>query len=475
MSIAYTVEAADLLTPVSAYLRLSKIADGPYKILLESVEGGAARGRYSVIALLPDLIWKSCNGQATLDGVHLDGKPLDTLEKIINDSQMDLPPHLPPMIGGVFGVLGYDMVRQMENLPNAPENDLDLPEGIMIRPKLFAVFDSVRDELTLAVPVRGETTHEQAQALLKQAKEALQAPLAEEKERLPPGTQLSPPISNITKEQFEKNILVAQEYIASGDAFQIVPSQRFSTEFPLSALSLYRSLRRINPAPFLFLMELDEYSLVGSSPEILVRLREGEITVRPLAGTRPRGDNKQHDLELEAELLADKKELSEHLMLIDLGRNDVGRASKLGTVNVPEQFVVERYSHVMHISSTVTGQVEDGKTAMDALVAAFPAGTLTGAPKIRAMEIIDELEPTRRGPYAGCVGYFAADGEMDTCIGLRMAVLKNGQMYVQAGCGVVADSNPESEFKETQDKAKALFKAAEVAIYQAAKASQNEL
>ena len=216
-------------------------------------------------------------------------------------------------------------------------------------------------------------------------------------------------------------------------------------------------------------MELEDYALVGSSPEILVRLREGEVTVRPLAGTRPRGTDREHDLELERELLADKKELAEHLMLIDLGRNDVGRVSELGTVEVPDQFVIERYSHVMHISSTVTGQIKAGKTAMDALVAAFPAGTLTGAPKIRAMQIIDELEPTRRGPYSGCVGYFGADGEMDTCIGLRMAVLKNGQMYVQAGCGVVADSDPNSEFRETQVKARALFRAAEVAVSNAAK------
>ena len=470
MGIVYSIEAADLLTPVSAFLRLSKLSDDPYRLLFESVEGGAARGRYSVIALLPDLVWKCRDGKVTQDGKPVDGVPLETLKTIVDESQMELPAGMPPMIGGVFGVLGYDMVRQMERLPNAPVNDLGLPEGIMIRPRLFAVFDSVRDELTLAVPVRGETTDAEAHALLDQARAALAAPLGDERETLPAGTELAPPVSNMTQQQFEDHVRKAQDYIAAGDAFQIVPSQRFTTPFPLSPLSLYRSLRRVNPAPFLFVMELEDYALVGSSPELLVRLRNGEVTVRPLAGTRPRGADREEDLALEKELLADRKELAEHLMLIDLGRNDVGRVSQLGTVEVPEKFVVERYSHVMHISSTVTGRIKDGKTAMDALVAAFPAGTLTGAPKIRAMEIIDELEPTRRGPYSGCVGYFGADGEMDTCIGLRMAVLKDGNMYVQAGCGVVADSDPNAEFRETQAKARALFRAAEIAVATAVKA-----
>ncbi|GBR71687.1 anthranilate synthase component I [Gluconobacter kanchanaburiensis] len=469
MSVVHSVEAADLLTPVSAFLRLSNLSDDPYRLLFESVEGGAARGRYSVIALLPDLVWKCRDGQVTLDGAPIKGVPLDTLNAIVDDSQIELPPDMPPMIGGVFGVLGYDMVRQMERLPNPPTNDLGLPEGIMIRPRLFAVFDSVRDELTLAVPVRKGTTEAEAHALLARARSALAAPLAEVRETLPAGATLVPPVSNMTQQQFEDCVRKAQDYIAAGDAFQIVPSQRFTTPFPLSPLSLYRSLRRVNPAPFLFVMELEDYALVGSSPEILVRLRDGEVTVRPLAGTRPRGVDREEDLALEKELLADRKELAEHLMLIDLGRNDVGRVSMLGSVDVPEKFVVERYSHVMHISSTVTGRIAEGKTAMDALVAAFPAGTLTGAPKIRAMEIIDELEPTRRGPYSGCVGYFGADGEMDTCIGLRMAVLKDGNMYVQAGCGVVADSDPNAEFRETQAKARALFRAAEIAVSNAAK------
>ena len=469
MTILHTIEAADLLTPVSAFIRLSRISTDPYRLLFESVEGGAARGRYSVIALLPDVVWKCRDGKATRDGVAVPGKPLESLKTLVDESQMDLPEGMPPMIGGVFGVLGYDMVRQMERLPVGPVNDLALPEGVMIRPRLFAVFDSVRDELTLAVPVRGSMGEEEARTLLKQAREALAAPLGNVTETLPAGSELTLPESNMSHEQFLANVRTAQDYIAAGDAFQIVPSQRFKTEFPLSPLALYRSLRRINPAPFLFLMELEDYALVGSSPEILVRLRQGEVTVRPLAGTRPRGKDVAQDLALEKELLADQKELAEHLMLIDLGRNDVGRVAKLGSVKVPEQFMVERYSHVMHISSTVTGEIRPECGAMDALVAAFPAGTLTGAPKIRAMEITDELEPTRRGPYSGCVGYFGADGEMDTCIGLRMAVVKDGTMYVQAGCGVVADSNPEAEYQETRAKARALFRAAEAAVSAAAR------
>lgn len=462
--ILYSVEAADLLTPLSVFLRLAELPDDPYRLFFESVEGGEARGRYSIIALMPDTVWVCQDGQAKRDGVVQEEGPLPSLNKLITESRMELPEELPPMIGGVFGVLGYDMVRQMEVLPHAPENDLDLPEGVMIRPRLFAVFDTVRDELILAAPVRHKDGREAAAELLEKAREALRQPLSYEAEGLPEGTKLHEPQSNVTPDQFRSNVLRAKDYIAAGDAFQVVPSQRFQTAFPLSPLALYRSLRRINPAPFLFLMELGAFTLVGSSPEILVRLRRGQVTVRPLAGTRPRGKDRAQDQALEKELLSDAKELAEHLMLIDLGRNDVGRVSQPGSVAVPDQFVIERYSHVMHISSTVTGQIKPELGALDALSAAFPAGTLTGAPKIRTMEIIDELEPTRRGPYAGCVGYFGADGEMDTCIGLRMALLKDGQMYVQAGCGVVADSEPEAEYQETRAKARALFSAAEHAV-----------
>lgn len=477
--ILYCVEAADLLTPVGVYMRLSRLIperEGirPYRLLFESVEGGAARGRYSVIALMPDVVWKCQAGvvsvnlrpddpEATFE--TLDSHPLQSLRDLIADSRAELPSGLPPMIAGVFGYLGYDMVRQVEHLPDAPPDDLGLPEGVMIRPGLFAVFDAVRDELFLAVPLRkGGRTRDEAEALLARARRALGEGSLDAAETLAADVSPEVPRSNMPEGVFENHVRRAQEYIAAGDAFQIVPSQRFSAAFPLSPLALYRSLRRVNPAPFLFLVEMDGFALVGASPEILVRLRDGIVTIRPLAGTRPRGATLEEDLRLEQELLSDEKERAEHLMLIDLGRNDAGRVSELGSVTVPAKFVIERYSHVMHISSTVEGRLRPGCDSIDALAAAFPAGTLSGAPKIRAMQIIDELEPTRRGPYAGCIGYIGADGDMDTCIGLRMAILKDGQMHVQAGCGVVADSVPESEEQETRQKAKALFRAAELAI-----------
>ncbi|GAJ27713.1 anthranilate synthase component I [Acidomonas methanolica] len=478
--VLHVVEAADLLTPVGAYIRLSAMAAAESggrapSLLLESVEGGATRGRYSVIALLPDLVWICRDGAAAIDRapgtaesrfVAETAPPLESLRRVHRESQMALPPGLPPMIAGLFGYLGYDMVRQMEHLPDAPPDDAGLPDGVMVRPRLFAVFDSVRDELVLAVPLRRGGAADQAEAarLIETARAALREPVREPRIELEPGFALGEPVSNFAPGAFEAAVRRAQDYIAAGDAFQIVPSQRFRVAFPLPPLALYRALRRINPAPFLFLIELDGFALVGSSPEILVRLRDGVVTVRPLAGTRPRGETDEEDRILEAELLADAKERAEHLMLIDLGRNDVGRVAELGSVTVPARFVIERYSHVMHISSTVEGRIRSDADAVDALAAAFPAGTLSGAPKIRAMEIIDELEPTRRGPYAGCVGYFTANGEMDTCIGLRMAVLRDGEMYVQAGCGVVADSVPALEEAETRHKARALFRAAEMAV-----------
>ena len=478
----YSIEAADLLTPVSAFMKLSSLVpqsgEGrPYRLLFESVEGGATRGRYSVIALLPDLVWRCAHGVASVNAAPFEpgsvftesaDKPLISLRQLIEESRADLPDGLPTMIGGVFGYLGYDMVRQMEVLPDAPPDDLNLPDGVMMRPSLFAVFDSVRDELYLAVPMReGGLSRHSAQALLDRARAALVAAPLDKPPSLAKGSELAAPVSTVSSEVFMDKVRKAQDYIAAGDAFQVVPSQRFETDFPLPPLALYRSLRRVNPAPFLFLVEMDGFSLVGSSPEILVRLREGAVTVRPLAGTRPRGVDREADERLEAELLADQKERAEHLMLIDLGRNDVGRVARMGSVTVPSSFVVERYSHVMHISSTVQGVIRPECDALDALSAAFPAGTLTGAPKIRAMEIIDELEVTRRGPYSGCIGYIGADGDMDTCIGLRMAILNKGRMYVQAGCGVVADSDPASEEMETRHKSRAIFRAAELAVQQA--------
>nr|WP_025825058.1 anthranilate synthase component I [Acetobacter persici] len=485
-SVVFSVEPADLLTPVSAYMRLAGFdgGTGRYTLLLESVEGGVSRGRYSVIALKPDLVWTCHNGQVTVDENpaqpdtqtrSVDGAALDSLRSLIRDTQLDLPAGLPPMIAGLFGYLGYDMVRQMEYLPDAPPDDLNLPEAVMMRPGLFAVFDTVSDELILAAPVRpaaGEdagAAWNKAQALLSRARTCLAGALPAASDAAAP-LAFEAPHSTFSREEFCNVVKKIQDYIAAGDAFQVVPSQRFSAPFTLPSLALYRSLRRVNPAPFLFHLDLGAFSLVGSSPEILVRLRDGTMTVRPLAGTRPRGKDEAEDLWLEQDLLADEKERAEHLMLIDLGRNDVGRVCKPGSVHVTERFVIERFSHVMHISSNVEGTIRPDLDALDALVAAFPAGTLTGAPKIRAMGIIDEIERSRRATYAGCIGYFGAGGDMDTCIGLRMAVVKDGMMHVQAGCGVVADSVPELEYEETRHKARAVFRAAEEAIHYATQA-----
>ncbi|MDI2111861.1 anthranilate synthase component I [Commensalibacter nepenthis] len=471
-TVIYTVKSADLITPVSAFLQLSTIAGQDPKniFLLESVQGGVARARYSIIGLLPDIIWKCQQGTVSINTTPLthpeqfikqDIHPIQSLQLFIAESQLDIPEDIPPMVGGIFGYLGYDMVRQMEHLPNPPKNDLELPEGIMIRPSVFAIFDTVRDELTLAAPLRGKTVEEQEQAKkrLQKAQEALNQPVPSDKKV--DKAVINKPVSTFTKDEFKQAVEKIKEYIFEGDAFQVVPSQRFSIPFKFPPVALYRSLRKINPAPFLFCLQLENFALVGSSPEILVRLRDGTVTVRPLAGTRPRGKTPEEDLQLEQDLLADQKELAEHLMLIDLGRNDVGRVSEIGSVKVTEQFVIERFSHVMHISSNVEGKLKENLTALDALIAGFPAGTLTGAPKIRAMEILDEIEHTQRATYAGCIGYFGADGSMDTCIGLRTALIKDETMYVQAGCGVVADSDPEAEYEETRHKAKALFRAAE--------------
>jgi anthranilate synthase component 1 len=475
-SLVWSRGVADLETPVAAFL---KLAHGrPNSFLLESVEGGAARGRYSIIGMAPDLIWRCRDGRAEINrnarsaphAFVADERPaLASLRALIAETQLDVPDGLPPMAGGLVGYLGYDMVRQMERLPNKNRNDLDVPEGILIRPTLFAIFDNVNDELTLAAPVHprpelsAAAAWEEAQASIAAAETALDRPLPHPGPAvsLPP---LPAPASNFTKEGFLSAVMQAKEYIAAGDAFQIVPSQRFSVPFSLPPFALYRALRRINPAPFLFFLNFETFAMVGSSPEVLVRLRDNIVTIRPLAGTRRRGATAEEDRALEAELLADPKERAEHLMLLDLGRNDVGRVAEIGTVKVTESFTIERFSHVMHISSNVQGQLRAGLDALDALVAGFPAGTLTGAPKVRAMEIIEELEPVRRGFYAGCIGYFAANGTMDTCIGLRTALVKDGTMYVQAGGGVVADSDPEAEYEETRQKARALFRAAEEAV-----------
>jgi anthranilate synthase component 1 len=488
----HTRLVADLETPVSAYLKLGQNEDGSARensFLLESVQGGEARGRYSIVGLKPDLIWRCHGDKAEINRNALNGgtytaetaKPLESLRTLVRETRVELPPGIPPMAAGLFGYLGYDMARQVEHLPNPPPDTLGLPDAIMLRPTIIAIFDTVKDEIIIATPVWPDARVD-AKAAHARAQERLDETVAE-LERPAPAAPPVPddlptnvvPESNMTKAEFLDVVARAKEYIASGDVFQVVPSQRFRRPFTLPSFSLYRALRRLNPSPFLYFLSMPGFQIAGSSPEVLVRLRDGKVTIRPIAGTRWRGKTPEEDAALAAELLADPKERAEHLMLIDLGRNDVGRIAKTGAVKVTDSFFIERYSHVMHIVSNVEGEIRDGLDAMDALAAGFPAGTLTGAPKIRAMEIIDTFEKEKRGAaYAGAIGYFAADGSMDTCIVLRTALIKDGTMYAQAGAGIVADSVPESEYQETVNKAKALFAAAEEAVRFASAAKKGQ-
>jgi anthranilate synthase component 1 len=478
--VVWTTLVSDLETPVSAFLKIA--GERPMSFLLESVEGGAVRGRYSIIGLDPDVVWRTVNGHAEInrsarqvrdasaDGfVPCNEAPLAALRALIAESRIELPEQLPPMAAGIFGYLGYDMVRQMEELAQPNPDPIGIPDAVLIRPTIVVVFDAVKDAITVVTPVRpdgaitADIAFTRAGERLSAIVDALDAPLT----HAPPSMKVGPltvwPSSNTTPAEYERMVAAAKEYIAAGDIFQVVLAQRFEAPFELPPFALYRALRRINPAPFLYFLDFGGFSIAGSSPEILVRVREGTVTIRPLAGTRARGATPQQDKALEAELLADQKERAEHLMLLDLGRNDVGRVARTATVKVTDQFFIERFSQVMHIVSNVEGQLDAKYDALDALAAGFPAGTVSGAPKVRAMEIIDELEKEKRGLYAGTVGYFSAAGELDSCIVLRTALIKDGTMYVQAGAGIVADSNPKSEQQECVDKAKALFRAAEEA------------
>ena len=471
--VVWTTLVADLETPVAAMI---KLAEGqPYSFLLESIEGGAVRGRYSFIGLKPDLIWRcygeraEANRTVRLGEGRYEVSPLPalaSLRALIEECRIDLPAGLPPGSASLIGFFSYDFVRLIERLPSVNPDELGLPDAMLMRPTVVVVFDNVLDRMTVVTPVY-PAPGLSAAAARDRACERLADVAADLRRSLPHpvasnGPDLVPtPVSNRTSAQYRTMVERAQTYIRAGDAFQVVPSQRFSLPFRLPPLALYRSLRRLNPSPFSFCLDLGDFALVGSSPEILVRLRNGVVTVRPIAGTRPRGGTRAEDLALERDLLADPKELAEHLMLLDLGRNDVGRVARIGSVRVTEKMIVERYSHVMHIVSNVEGDFDPGRAdLLDVLCAGFPAGTVSGAPKIRAMEIIDELEPTRRGFYAGGIGYIGADGNLDTCIGLRTGLVKAGTLYVQAGGGVVADSDPEAEYQESCNKAQALLHAA---------------
>ena len=473
---------ADTETPVGAMLKLAQPGQGAF--LLESVEGGAVRGRYSLLGLDPDLVWRARGDRSELNAryqtdrdafVAQPGGTLSNLRALVAACRMDVPPELPPALALLVGYLGYETARLCEPRLAAPGDDpLGLPDALFVRPSLLLVFDRLRDELFLVAPVfpgddDASAAHARAVERIETAAAKLVKPvlpLARAPASIPGGDVRAA----LPPGRWDTMVGTAQDYILAGDIFQVVLAQRFSVDFPLPPLDLYRALRRINPSPFLYYLDLPGFALIGSSPEILVRVRDGEVTIRPIAGTRPRGRDAVDDAALKAELLADPKELAEHLMLLDLGRHDTGRVAAPGSVTVTDRFGVEFYSHVMHIVSNVRGRLMDGCDAIDALLSGFPAGTVSGAPKVRAMEIIRELETEKRGAYAGGVGYFSPDGSMDSCIVLRTAVVKDGVMHVQAGAGIVADSIAANEQAECEAKAGALLAAAREALARAGEA-----
>jgi anthranilate synthase component 1 len=503
--VVWTTLVADLETPVSAFLKIAGArpesslpkTSVPMSFLLESVEGGEVRGRYSIIGLKPDVIFRSNGAQAEINRTPQNNPeafapaaapPLQALRALIAESRIALPDTLPPMAAGVFGYLGYDMVRQMEDSLAAPPPDpIGIADAILIRPTLVIAFDAVKDTITVVTPVRPQAGVPANAALARAVErlsavvDALDRPLDKSPPPHPPllaGEGAGPldviPRSNTTPQDFRRMVLRAKEYIAAGDIFQVVLSQRFEAPFALAPFALYRALRRVNPSPYLFFLDCGTFAVAGSSPEILVKTSSEVVTIRPVAGTRRRGATPHEDKALEAELLADPKERAEHLMLLDLGRNDVGRVAEIGSVRVTDQFFIQRFSQVMHIVSNVEGKLRKDCDPLDALAAGFPAGTVSGAPKVRAMQIIDELEKDKRALYAGCVGYFSAGTDMDTCIVLRTALIKDGVMYVQAGAGIVADSDPAFEQQECINKAKALFRAAEEAKRFASAAARGQ-
>ena len=483
----------DLETPVSAFLKIGR--GRPYAFLFESVEGGTWRGRYSAVALKPDLVWRAFGDTAEIargeaiaaNAFTREAQPtLASWRALIEASRIPLPPELPPMAAGVFGVIGYDMIRLAEPVGPAKPDSLHLPDAVLMRPSVVAVFDAIGQEIVLTTPVRpneqtAEAAYASALARLDETQAELTAPLAPRSPNPAPHPAQSPLASSVSLEDYRRVVETAKRYIEAGDIFQVVPSHRFEAPFERDPFAFYRALRRLNPSPFLYFLNFGDFQIAGSSPEILVRLRDGKVTIRPIAGTRPRGATPEQDQALERELLADPKERAEHLMLLDLGRNDVGRAVMLRDeganappgewlgakaagrprVRVTQSFGIERYSTVMHIVSNVEGDAPEGLDPVDVILTALPAGTLSGAPKVRAMQIIDELEPEKRGlAYAGAVGYISSENQIDIAIILRTALFKDARMYVQAGGGIVADSEPEAEYAETLHKSAALRRAA---------------
>ncbi len=466
--------ACDLLTPVQTLLKIKKyFAD--YHFLYESVEKGANKGRHSVIGLMPDLVFKSeenksfINRNLNLNSTEFikieNSNPIEALRDLIEESKIDTDHKF--LSSGLFGYMSYDMVKLMEEIPDGNlEDEINIPDSIFIRPQIIIVFDNLFDIATISSPIyyhdnlNVDLAYERAQRNIEHIINLInKQEVVIKNNNNQNKTKIDYSFSS-SKKEYCNMVKKAKEYIVEGDIFQVLPSLRASTDFDQeNSFALYRSLRSINPSPFLFYLQFPDFTFMGSSPEIMVSLKDEKVTIRPLAGTRKRGKNEAEDKEIVQDLLSDKKELAEHLMLIDLGRHDIGRVSKASTVNVTEKMIIENYSHVMHISSNVEGVIKDDCDALDALIGGFPAGTVTGAPKIRAMEIIEEIENKKRSFYAGCVGYFAGNGDMETCITLRSALIKNNKIYLQAGAGVVYDSIPEKEYEECQNKLAALISA----------------
>ena len=466
---------ADLETPISAY---RKLAEGPYSYFFESVQGGEKWGRYSIIGLPCKTLLKVFGHRAEtwVDGVRVQAEevsdPLAYAEAFQARYRAAPAPELPVFHGGLVGYFAYDTVRYVEPrlASSVPADELGTPDILLMLSEEVLVFDNLSGTIRLVVNAdpSADTALEMAQARLRELVARLpqpMPPLADVALDAADNVELEALAeSHFTQPMYEAAVEKVKEYVLAGDVMQVVPSQRMSVPFSAPPLNLYRALRNLNPSPYMYYLDLEDFHIVGSSPEILARLEKGEVTVRPIAGTRRRGHTEEEDRAMEAELLADPKEIAEHLMLIDLGRNDVGRIAETGSVSLTDKMVVERYSHVMHIVSNVSGRLKPGKSAIDVLRATLPAGTLSGAPKIRAMEIIDELEPVKRGVYGGAIGYISWAGDMDTAIAIRTAVVKDGKLYVQAGGGVVADSVPRLEWKETKNKARAMFRAAAMVL-----------
>ena len=475
-SLVWRRRIADTETPVSAALKLFQPERGDF--ILESVENGETRGRHSMIGIAPDLVFRAAGNVAEInahwltdrDAFVADPLPsLDALRALAERCRMDVPEEIPPALACLVGYFGYETVGLVEKLPRASQSSLELPDMLFVRPTIILVFDRLKDEMFLVAPVWTGPEDARAIELANERLDEVERQLADAR----PASNVAAQNVDLTNVQltpvlpegrYGEMVDKAKRYIEAGDIFQVVLAQRFTTPFPQPPVDLYRALRRINPSPFLYFLDMPGFALIGSSPEILVRARAGEVTIRPIAGTRPRGKNAVEDAENRASLLADPKECAEHLMLLDLGRNDVGRVAKGGSVTVTDSYMVEFYSHVMHIVSNVVGELAEDKDAIDALFAGFPAGTVSGAPKVRACEIIAELEPETRGAYAGGVGYFSPNGDMDSCIVLRTGIVKDGVLHVQAGAGIVADSDPAYEQAECMAKAGALIAAAREAV-----------